>query len=124
MASRRTQRFSRLLKEAISTIILNELSDPRMGFVTVTKIEPSPDLTSAKVYLSVLGEEGVCRRTMRGIRHAAGFIRRRVASTVKMRTVPELRFVHDESAKRSVHISRLISDAVKESEVDKESEDP
>ncbi|HUU42927.1 MAG TPA: 30S ribosome-binding factor RbfA [Planctomycetota bacterium] len=122
MTSRRSERFSRLLKETVSAILLRELSDPRMGFVTVTKVEPSRDLTFAKVYLSVLGEENVCRRTMQGIRHAAGFIRRRVGQEITLRTVPELRFVRDDSVKRALHISQLIDDAVADSHLDAERE--
>ena len=110
--SRRTERVAQLLKEALSEVLLREVCDPRMGFVTVTKVEPSRDLRSAKVFVSILGEETVCRRTMRGIRHAAGFIRGRVGQVVSLRINPELHFVRDDSPKRSVEISRLIAEAV------------
>ena len=112
MTSRRAERVSRLLKQAISSVLLNELSDPRMGFVTVVKVEPASDLKSARVYVSVLGEEGVCNRTMRALTHAAGFIRRSIGHLVTLRSVPTLEFVRDDSVKRSVRISRIIADAV------------
>jgi len=124
MASRRVERVSRLLKEAVSAVIINELSDPRMGFVTVTQVEPAPDLRSAKVHLSVLGEESVCTRTFAGIKHAAGFIRSKVGRAVALRNVPELHFVRDDSGKRSVRISRLIDEAVAEDTSVEASEDP
>ena len=123
MASRRVDRVSRLLKQAISSVLINELSDPRMGFVTVVKVEPSRDLKSAKVYVSVLGEEAVCTRTMRAITHAAGFIRRTVGRQVVLRNVPALKFVRDDSVKRSVHISRLIADVLPDEKPSEESED-
>ena len=124
MSSRRVERVSQLLKEVISGIILNEVNDPRMGFVTLTRVEPSPDLTSAKVFVSVLGAEGVCRSTMRAIEAAVPFIRRRVGAMVQLRVVPELHFVRDDSARRSVQISKLIADALEDSDVEKEPEDP
>ena len=122
--NRKQEEISELLRREISSIILHELSDPRMGFVTVTKVEPAPDLRSAKVYLSVLGEEAVCRRTLTGIRHAAGFIRSKVGRAVSLKSVPQLRFVRDDSAKRSVHISRLIADAVEDASPEEEPPDP
>lgn len=139
--SRRVARVSRLLKEAIGKVLQGELSDPRIGFVTVVKVEPSSDLKSAKVYVSLLGlrpdqsrpvgiegqtalssVEGQSRegdevsasrdsRTMHGLTSAAGFIRKSVARLVKMRRVPTLRFVRDESVKRSVRIGRIISES-------------
>jgi ribosome-binding factor A len=114
MASRRVERVSEVLKQAISEIITHELNDPRMGgsLVTVTRVEPSPDLKSAKVYVSVLGEEGVSRRTMQGLRSAAGFVRRSVGRLVTLRSVPTLQFVADDSIKRSIRISRIIADAL------------
>lgn len=112
MASRRMERVSRLLKQEISRVILSQLNDPRMGFVTVVKVEPTPDLKSAKVFVSVLGKETVISRTMHGLRHAAGFIRRTVAEGIELKNVPSLQFVEDDSVKRSVRISRIISGAV------------
>jgi len=124
MTSRRVERVSRLLREAISAVILSDLSDPRMGFVTVTKVESAPDLRSAKVYLSVLGEETVCSRTFAGIGHAAGFIRSKVGQAVALKNVPELHFIRDDSGKRSVRMSRLIADAVGEQASEEEPSDP
>lgn len=112
------------MKQAISSVLISELSDPRMGFVTVVKVEPSRDLKSAKVYVSVLGEEVVCTRTMRAIKHAAGFIRRTVGRQVTLKNIPLLEFVRDDSVKRSVRISRLIADVVSDEPDREESKDP
>lgn len=115
MASRRMERISEVLKQAVSKIIITELKDPRMGFVTVTKVEPSPDLKSAKVFVSVLGDSpSVERQTMKALASAAGYIRREAAEQVTLRAVPELRFVVDGSIKRSIRISKLIADAMSE----------
>lgn len=114
MASRRKERVSRLLKETISQVIQREISDPRLGFVTITYVDPSPDLKSAKVYVSVLGEDGVISRTMKSLVHSAGFIRRSIGGSISLRSVPRLDFVLDESGKRSVEISRIIAEAVGE----------
>lgn len=124
MSSRRKERVSEALRQAVSKVIITELKDPRMGFVTVTKVEPSPDLTSAKVFVSVLGEPSVCRRTMQGLTSARGFIRRAVGQLVTMRSVPALRFVADDSVKRSIRISRLIADALGEHQAGPEDAGP
>jgi ribosome-binding factor A len=115
MADRRMERVSEALKQAISKIIITELKDPRMGFLTITKVEPSPDLASAKVFVSVLGDSlSVERLTMKALASAAGYIRREAAELVSLRTVPELRFVVDGSIKKSIRISKLIAEAMAE----------
>ena len=88
MASRRVERMSRVLKQAVSAVIVAELSDPRMGFITVTEVDPSPDLKTAKVKVSILGTEAVMRRTMQGLRAATGFVQREVAGKVSLRKLP------------------------------------
>lgn len=114
MASRRVDRVASLLKQAIGRVIVSELSDPRMGFVTVVRVDPSPDLRTAKVFVSVLGEPGVISRTLHGLRHAARFIRRRIGDEVDLRSVPELNFVEDESVKGQARVSRIIAEAMSE----------
>ena len=108
MTSRRCQRVQRLLRDRVSEVIIHELVDPRMGFVTVTGVEVSPDLRTAKVFVSVIGSEGEIRRTFAGLEHAAGFVQRRVSEQVELRTAPRLRFVLDDSVKRSVRISEIL----------------
>jgi ribosome-binding factor A len=106
------ERVASLLKQAIGRVIVSDLSDPRMGFVTVVKVEPSLDLRTAKVFVSVLGEPAVVRRTLHGLRHAARFIKHRVADEIEMRSVPDLAFVEDQSVKGAARVSRLIDDAM------------
>lgn len=115
MAGRRQERVAQILKEEISTIIVQELRDPRLGFVTVTDVTLSPDLRTARVKVSVLGEPGDERKTMHALRSAAGFIQQGVADRVTLKFTPVLRFEVDESVKKSVRLSRLIRDALEES---------
>ncbi len=112
MASRRVERVASLLKQAIGQVIVSDLSDPRMGFVTVVRVDPSIDLRSAKVFVSVLGEPADVSRTLHGLRHAARFIKRQVGTIVDMRSVPELVFVEDKSVKGAARVSRLIAEAM------------
>jgi ribosome-binding factor A len=122
MKPRRVERVGELLKQKISQVIIAEMSDPRMGFVTVTKVEAAPDLRSAKVYVSILGTEGERTRTLRGLRHAHGFIQRLIGEEIELRNVPALNFVEDPSVKRSIRISRLINEVMSEEKAGSEDE--
>jgi ribosome-binding factor A len=109
VSSRRRERVQSLLQETISEIVIQELADPRMGFLTVTKVQVSPDLREAKVFVSIIGnEEGIEDKTFDGLRDAAGYVQRRVAETIELRNTPRLRFVLDDSVKKSVRISALL----------------
>jgi ribosome-binding factor A len=88
------------------------MTDPRLGFVTVVKVEVSPDLKVAKVHVSVLGEQADVQRTLLRLQGAAPFIRHEVAEAVELRIVPQLLFVEDKSVKGSVRVSRLIAEAL------------
>ena len=108
MASRRSQRVERVLRDAVSEVILQDLVDPRMGFVTVTKAQVSPDLKLAKISVSIIGSDAVTKRTLEGLGHAVGFVQRRLADKVELRSTPRIRFVLDDSIKKSVRISELL----------------
>jgi ribosome-binding factor A len=114
MPSRRQQRISEFLKEEISQIILHKLSDPRLGFVTVTKVETAPDIKTAKVYVSVMGDDAIISRTMRGLKDSKGYIQAEVASKLSTRYSPVLSFYLDSSLKQSLHISKLLGEALGE----------
>mgnify|MGYP005668519713 CR=1 FL=1 len=100
------------MRNAVSEVIVQELVDPRMGFVTVTKVEVSADFRSAQVFVSVIGSDADQRKTFRGLVHAAGFIQRRVAEKVELKNTPRLRFERDDSVKRSIRIAELLRRAV------------
>ena len=100
------------IREALSTAILHEMKDPRTGFVTVVRVEVSPDLRRARVYVSILGDEKQQAKAMYGLNHAAGFLQARVADRLQTKYTPVLKFIQDDSVKRSVEISRLIDEAI------------
>jgi ribosome-binding factor A len=108
MASRRQQKVAELLHEEISLLIQYDAQDPRIGFVTVTGVEVSPDLRVAKVYVSVMGDEEETRSTLKGLAKAAGYFRYRLGQSVSLRYIPELVFKLDDSLERGLHIETLL----------------
>ena len=122
MASRRSERLAESVKQEVSKIILYELKDPRISFITVTKVEIAPDLKNAKVYISILGDESTRKKNLRAIEHAKGFIQAKVGAQLQIRYTPILTFCLDESVQKSLHISKLIDDAIKGSDITIKSE--
>ncbi|MGQ3684031.1 MAG: 30S ribosome-binding factor RbfA [Candidatus Loosdrechtia sp.] len=122
MSSRRIERLSEAIKQEVSKVILYKLKDPRVSFITVTKVEVTSDLKRARVYISVMGDEKVQQKTLLGIERAKGFIQSEVGAQLHIRYTPVLTFYLDESVKKSIRISKLIDDAVKGSEVNREGE--
>ena len=104
------RRINEVLREVIGAAISGELSDPRIGFVTVTSVETSPDLRSARVYVSVLGSEEERQATLAGLRSSHGVLQSRIAAEVRMKRTPTLTFHYDEAIERGVRISRLLDD--------------
>ena len=122
MSSRRIERLAEAVKQEVSKIILYELKDPRVSFITVTKAEVAPDLKKAWVYVSILGDDSTQRKTLRALEHARGFIQAKVGAHLQIRYTPILEFCLDESLKKSLHISKLIDEAVKGSDITIKSE--
>jgi ribosome-binding factor A len=104
------RRINEVLREVIGAAISGELSDPRIGFVTVTSVETSPDLRSARVYVSVLGSEEEREATLKGLRSSHGVLQSRIAAETRMKRTPTLTFHYDETIERGVRISRLLED--------------
>lgn len=109
----RLERVAMALKKEISVIIHDELKDPRVGFITITKIELSADLRHAKVFYSVLGKEDEHKKTKEALQSASGFIRRELAHRVLLRFVPEIIFREDRSSEYSIKMQKLF-DEIKE----------
>lgn len=102
------------VQRELSKVISQEMKDPRIDPLTsVIAVEVTPDLKQAKVYVSVLGTEEKKQATLEGLRSAAPFIRRHLASTINLRNTPELRFYMDESIEYGVHMSQLIEEVNK-----------
>jgi len=114
MASRRTLRVARAIREIASRVIIYELADPRVGFVTVTDVDVAPDLRTATIKLTVMGDENQSRLCLRAVQGARGRIQHEVADALRTKTVPRLEFQLDDSVKKSVELSRLINLAVSE----------
>ena len=111
MTKDRMRRVNEAVREVLSTAIGRDLKDPRIGFVTVTGVDTSPDLRHARVYVSVLGEESGRADTLAGLSSSRGYLQGRVAAELRLRHTPQLDFHYDESAERGVRISRLLSEA-------------
>jgi ribosome-binding factor A len=123
--TRRTERLGEEFREEIARMIGSQLKDPRIGFVTVTRVEVVPDLRNAKVYVGVLGTPAEREKTLVGLRQAAGFMRRSLGQKLRLRHTPELAFVYDEGLEAHDRIARLLaevhaSDAAPPSEDDEE----
>ena len=104
------RRVNESIKEILGDAITTELKDPRIGFVTVTDVDTSPDLRAARVYVSVLGTEEERERSLSGLRSSHGFLQGKIASAMRMKRTPTLTFEYDESAERGDRISRLLKD--------------
>ena len=109
MATPRMRRINEVLREVVGATIA-ELSDPRIGFVTVTSVETSPDLRAAKVYVSVLGSDEEREATLTGLRSSHGVIQSKIAGETRMKRTPTLTFHYDETVEQGVRISRLLEE--------------
>ena len=111
-SSGRPRKLADLIQRELSELISREMRDPRVGMLTITSVDVSPDLSHAKVFFTLLEKEKL-PETLEGLRRSAGFLRSQLARRIKMYTTPELRFEYDESVERGDHLSRLIDHALK-----------
>jgi len=124
MPGRRPERLAEQIKEELSLIIGGEVEDPRLGFVTVTGATLTPDLRTAKVYVSVLGTAEEVKGSLAALRHASGFIRHQLGAVLRIRHIPELHFVYDDADLRAARIEELLSEeAAKARETEQNSAD-
>lgn len=108
MSTARMRRVNEVIREVVGASIAGELQDPRIGFVTVTAVDTSPDLRTAQVHVSVLGSERERTATMAGLRAAHGVIQRSLAGQLHLKRTPTLTFVYDESVERADRLNRLM----------------
>src|ERR1700742_792869 len=111
MPGARMRRIDEALREGVAATIF-ELADPRLGFVTVTGVDTSTDLRSARVYVSVLGDETERDATLEALRSSHGVIQSRIASEQRMKRTPTLTFHYDDTIEKGVRISHLLDDGV------------
>ena len=112
--SDRMRRVNEAMREVLSDALTQDLKDPRVGFVTVTAVETSPDLRHATVFVSVLGEPEVRTDTIAGLQSAHGYLQRKVAAQLRMKHTPQLDFTEDDTARRAARIERLLEDGIEE----------
>ena len=112
------------VQKELSTIIRNEIKDPRIHPMTsVMAVEVAPDLKTCKEYISVLGEKEAKEATIKGLKSAEGYIRRQLAHNMNLRNTPEIRFILDESIEYGVTMSKLIDDIAKKDQSHKQETD-
>lgn len=128
MSQLRVEKVQELMKQEISEIILRELKDPRIGFVTVTSVECTGDLREAKIFVSIMGNEHQVKNTWAGLQSGLGYIRREIGQRIRLRFTPELHFELDKSLDYSAHIQELLlqiekDDAAKKAQQDSEAKE-
>ena len=112
------------VQKELSTIIRNEIKDPRIHPMTsVMAVEVAPDLKTWKAYISVLGEKEAKEATIKGLKSAEGYIRRQLARNLNLRNTPEIRFILDESIEYGVNMSKLIDDVTKKDNSHRQAEE-
>jgi ribosome-binding factor A len=113
----RMRRVDEAMREVLSDALAQDLKDPRVGFVTVTSVETTPDLRQARVYVSILGDDLDEREaSIAGLQSAHGFLQRRVASELRLKYTPQLTFVEDETPRRAMRVEELLDAAAEEPE--------
>ena len=105
----RHERVEEAIRKEVSLIIHDELKDPRIGFVTVTRVELTKDLRNAKIFYSVLGKEEDCKKTKLALDSALGYIRSLVAQRINLRFATELMFHEDYSTEYSIRIEEVLN---------------
>jgi ribosome-binding factor A len=108
MPADRMRRVNEAVKEVLSARIAEGLKDPRIGFVTVTAVDTTPDLRHARVFVSVLGGARQREQTLAGLTSSHGYLQARIAAELRMKRTPTLEFVYDESIDRGMRISQLL----------------
>ena len=108
MQGKRTERVAALLQMELSNLILERIKDPRLGFVTVMHVKITPDLKSAVVFISVMGDKKKKEETLKVLERAAGFLQHEVGVAIKMRYTPKLQFELDDSLDKDFEIGQVI----------------
>jgi len=135
---RRPQRLAEGIREEVARIVASDLKDPRLGFVTITRVEVTHDLGLARVLVGVLGDETERERTMTALQRASGFVRREIGRRMRIRVVPEIEFRYDKGIEATDRVARLLQEQASagargpeasggphaESTVDDEEDDP
>jgi len=114
MSSRRLLKAAEAIREVVSMSILTELRDPRIRDVTVTHVEMAPDMRTAKVHVSIMGNESRQNLALRSLQNAAGFLQQKISDRIDTRYTPRLQFILDKGVKNSIAVSRILSEVLGE----------
>ena len=112
MTSRRVLKAAEAVREVVGMAILADLKDPRIQGVTVTRVEMTPDMRQARVYVSVMGDETRQRLTLHGLQSAAGYLQSKVAQRIDTRYTPRIEFLVDDGVKKSIEIARILREVL------------
>ena len=110
----RIEKLQELIKQEVGKMLLYDIKDPRIGFVTVTDVEMTGDLREAKIYVSLMGNDEQIKNSMEGLQSALGFVRREIGKRIRLRFTPEISFAPDKSLDYSEHIQKLLLKIEKE----------
>jgi ribosome-binding factor A len=108
--TQRTDRIDQLLRQEIGEILARDIQDPRIGFVTITDVETAPDLSTARVWVSVIGQPDERDQTLKALRGAMPFVRHELGTRVRLRRIPELQIRADDTAQRGTRVLRLLAE--------------
>lgn len=106
----RPERVGDQIRKELSILIAREVQDPGIGFLTITQVKMTPDLQTARVYYTIIGDAKARQEAQRALRRATPFLRRQVGNRVRLKTVPELSFFYDESIERQDRIEKIMLD--------------
>ncbi|MEZ5065474.1 MAG: 30S ribosome-binding factor RbfA [bacterium] len=108
MRSNRMKRIDDVVRRVIGEALLDKVADPRIGLVSVTRVQVSPEFDTARVWVTVLGDSAVRERSLAGLRSAAPFLQSEIAKAVRMRRVPRLRFLYDDAVDRGFRVDEAL----------------
>ncbi len=108
MKAQRIAKIDHEIQRILGTLISQELQDPRLAFVTVTRAEVADDLRRCKVFVGIIGDRHQARQSLDALQHAAGFLRGELGRKIDLRYTPELVFVEDRSAERAIELAKML----------------
>lgn len=106
----RTDRIDQLLRQEIGLILSKDVQDPRIGFVTVTDVETAPDLSTARVWVSVIGQPAEREQTMKALERAMPYVRHELGGRIRLRRIPELQLRGDDTSQRGTRVLQLLAE--------------
>ncbi len=113
--TRRTERLNDLIREELSELLQRQVKDPRLAcFLTITRVNTSPDLRHAKVFVSIMGSEGEKKEALEGLSSASSFFQRKLRGRLSLRRIPQLSFHKDDSIERAAHVLHLMKEVAAE----------